>query len=64
MDPLLAELGDEELGRIHALMWLFSQGAATLLLSEGEGDPMCLAEGYLALAGESVINFELQRRNL
>ena len=59
-DPILASLSDAQLTRIHALMWFFSQGLASLFLSETEGDPMKTATEYLMLAGRAVIEFELR----
>lgn len=60
-DPVLASLSDEQLTRVHALMWFFSQGLATLFLSETEGDPLKTATEYLVVAGRAVIEFELRR---
>lgn len=57
--PDLARLSDEQLGRIHALMWFFSQGLSSLFFCEMEGDPMARAQEYLLLAGRAVIGFEL-----
>lgn len=61
-DPVLGQLSDEQLIRIHALMWFFSQGLVTLLDSESDEDPMQAAEEYLTLAGRAVIEFEINRR--
>ncbi len=61
-DPLLAELSDEQLTRIHTLLWFFSQGVSTLLFTETE-NAMSLAEEYLMRAGQAVIGFELNRRD-
>ena len=57
--PDLAGLSDEQLTRIHALMWFFSQGLSSLFFSEIEGDPMAKAQEYMLLAGRAVIGFEL-----
>ena len=58
-DPVLSSLSDDQLTRVHARMWFFSQGLATLFLSETEEDPMKTATEYLMLAGRAVIEFEL-----
>ena len=60
-DPLLARLGQQQLTRIHNLMWFFSQGLATLFLVPGARDPMRTAEEYLRLAGQAVVELELRR---
>ncbi len=60
-EPLLGSLSDRQLARINTLMWLFSQGVATLFLSEQAEDPMEQAEEYLMLAGRAVIESELNR---
>ncbi len=57
--PDLAGLTDEQLVRIHALLWFFSQGLSSLFFAEMEGDPMDKAVEYLMLAGRAVIGFEL-----
>jgi AcrR family transcriptional regulator len=61
-DPLLGRLSDEQLTRINALMWFFSQGLGTLFVAELSGDPFPLAERYLRLAGEAVVTFETKHR--
>ncbi len=61
-EPLLANMSDEQLGRIHALMWFFSQGLATLFLSDLDGDPMPMAEELVKQAGQAVIAFEVNER--
>jgi len=61
-EPLLANLSDEQLGRIHALMWFFSQGLATLFLSDPDGDPMPMAEELVKQAGQAVIAFQLNEQ--
>lgn len=58
-DPVLGSLSDEQLTRVHALMWFFSQGLSTLFQSDAEGDVMATATEYLMLAGRAVIEFEL-----
>mgnify|MGYP002725716086 CR=1 FL=1 len=58
-EPDLAGLTDEQLGRIHALMWFFSQGLSSLFFAEMDEDPMEKAQEYLMLAGRAVIGFEL-----
>ncbi len=59
--PELASLSDEKLQRIHALLWLFSQGVASLFFVESEVDPMPRARAYLELAGRAVIESELKK---
>jgi AcrR family transcriptional regulator len=63
-DPALAGLSYTQLARIHALMWFFSQGLATLFVSDVGGDPMAIAEEYLELAGRAVIEAERRRAGL
>jgi AcrR family transcriptional regulator len=58
-EATLASLSDEQLARIHALMWFFSQGLSSLFFSETEEDPMARAQEYLMLAGRAVIGFEM-----
>ena len=61
-EPLLEGLSDEQLTRVNALMWFFSQGLATLFFADVEGDPMDTAEEYLLLAGRAVIQFEIDNK--
>jgi AcrR family transcriptional regulator len=61
-DPVLAQLSDEQLTRVHALMWFFGQGVAHIFFSEYEGDPMERAQDYLELAGRAVVELELRAR--
>ena len=61
-DPLLGQLSDEQLTRINALMWFFSQGLGTLFVADLDGDTFALAERYLKLAGQAVVTFETQPR--
>ncbi len=63
-EPALAGLADEQLARIHALMWFFSQGVANLFFTETEEDPMAVAEEYLQMAGRAVIDFERRAAGL
>ena len=58
--PPLAGLSDEQLSRIHGLMWFFSQGLANLFLIDAgdDEDPMAIAEEYLMRAGRAVVEFE------
>jgi AcrR family transcriptional regulator len=58
--PELAALSDERLQRIHALLWLFSQGVASLFFVETDADPMPRARAYLEQAGRAVIHYELE----
>lgn len=58
-EPLLEGLSDEQLTRVNALMWFFSQGISTLFFADLDGDPMEAAEEYLLLAGRAVIEFEI-----
>ena len=53
-------LSDEQLSRIHGLMWFFSQGLANLFLIDAgdDEDPMAIAEEYLMRAGRAVVEFE------
>ncbi|MBW2457285.1 MAG: hypothetical protein JRI68_22445 [Deltaproteobacteria bacterium] len=60
-EPLLANLSDDQIRRIHALLWFFSQGLATLFVSDVEGDPMPMAQELLMQAGRAVIAFELSQ---
>jgi AcrR family transcriptional regulator len=60
-DPRLAGLTDEQLTRINALMFFFSQGLATLFSAELAQDPMSLATEYLMLAGQAVVELERRR---
>jgi AcrR family transcriptional regulator len=60
-DPHLAGLTDEQLTRINALMFFFSQGLATLFGAELDQDPMSMATEYLALAGQAVVELERRR---
>ncbi len=58
-DPVLGQLTDERLTRIHALMWFFGQGVAQMILADPDGDPMAQAQEFLMLAGRAVIGFEV-----
>ena len=58
-EPPLSLLTDEQLTRIHALMWFFSQGLAHLFFADSDGDPMQMAKDYLQQAGRAVIAFEV-----
>ncbi len=60
--PELSGLDDEQLTRINALMWFFSQGLANLFFSQREDDPMHIAREYLMQAGRAVIEHEQSRR--
>lgn len=57
-EPILQGLNDDQLTRIHGLMWFFSQGLANLFLAETDEDPMPMAAEYLMLAGRAVVEFE------
>jgi len=57
-EPILQGLRDDQLKRIHALMWFFSQGLANLFLAETDEDPMAMAAEYLMRAGQAVVEFE------
>ena len=61
-EPMLEGLSDEQLTRINALMWFFSQGLATLFFADLQSDPMEAAEEYLLLAGRAVIEFEISQK--
>jgi len=61
-EPLLEGLSDEQLTRVNALMWFFSQGLATLFFADLDGDPMDTAVEYMLLAGRAVIEFEMSQR--
>ncbi len=60
-EPILQGLSDEQLTRIHGLMWFFSQGLANLFLVETDEDPMPMASEYLMLAGRAVVEFEREQ---
>ena len=60
--PDLEGLSDEQLTRIHALLWFFSQGLSSLFFSDLDEDPMAKAQEYMLLAGRAVIGFELNAR--
>jgi len=57
--PPLNLLSDEQLTRVNALMWFFSQGLVHLVLADADEDPMPRAQAYLEQAGRAVITFEL-----
>jgi len=57
--PPLDLLTDEQLTRVNALMWFFSQGLAHLVLAATDEDPMPRAQEYLEQAGRAVIASEL-----
>ena len=59
--PELSALDDDQLRRIHTLLWFFSQGLATVFDSATGADPMPMAREYLALAGQAVIAWELSQ---
>lgn len=61
-DPMFQGLTDEQLCRIHTLMWFFSQGLATLFFAGLDEDPMERAKELLMLAGRAVLEAELTRR--
>ena len=56
--PGLESMDDEQLHRIHALLWFFSQGIASLFRANIPYDPMPLARHYLDTAGMAVIEWE------
>jgi AcrR family transcriptional regulator len=56
--PGLEEMEGDQLQRIHALMWFFSLGIASVFRANIEGDPMPLARHYLDSAGQAVIEWE------
>jgi len=56
--PGLESMEDDQLQRIHALLWFFSRGIATLFKSKTPVDPMPLARHYLDTAGMAVIEWE------
>jgi AcrR family transcriptional regulator len=60
-DPHLAGLTDQQLTRINALMFFFSQGLATLFGADMAQDPMPVAMEYLMLAGQAVVELERRR---
>lgn len=62
-EPLLAALTDEQLTRIHTLMWLFSMGASTLVVDSTRPDAMETAATYLMQAGQAVVEQELRRQS-
>lgn len=58
-DPRLANLSEEQLRRIHALMWIFAQGLATLVGPQSPPNALDDAKAYLAMAGRAVVAWEL-----
>ncbi len=61
-DPRLAPLSNERLLRVHALMWVFAQGLATLLGPDAPEGALAKAEDLLREAGEAVIAQETRAR--
>lgn len=59
--PELDAMDDNQLRRIHTLLWFFSQGIATVFAADTEEDPMPMAREYLTLAGHAVIAYEKGR---
>jgi AcrR family transcriptional regulator len=59
--PALAAMDDEQLRRIHTLLWFFSQGLATVFEASTDHDPMPMAKEYLGIAGQAVIAWEQGR---
>lgn len=57
-DPQLAALSEERLAELHALLWVFSQGLATLLGPEAGPDALRRAQAMLRRAGEAFVTFE------
>lgn len=60
-DPQLSALSEEQLRRIHALMWIFAQGLAVLVGPDSRPDAMDEAGEYLAQAGQAIVGRELDR---
>ncbi len=56
--PGLAEMEVAQLQRIHALLWFFSLGIASVFRANTADDPMPLARHYLDSAGQAVIEWE------
>jgi AcrR family transcriptional regulator len=56
--PDLAPLSDEQLQRIHNLLWFFSQGIVSVFSANLGQDPMPMARALLAQAGQAVIAWE------
>lgn len=61
--PQLADLDQASLGRIHTLLWFFSQGLATIFDTHPDEDLMPMAQEYLTLAGRAVIAWEGREEN-
>ncbi len=60
-NSLLTEMSDEQLSRIHTLLWFFSHGLSSLFVTEdAEEDPMGRARELLMQAGRAVISWELK----
>lgn len=53
--PELAGLGDEQLRRVHTMMWFVAQGVAVLLERDHSDEALSLARSYGALAGSAII---------
>lgn len=58
-DPHLGHLPDAALARIHALLWVFSQGLAVMVQPGCAPDAMARARALLERAGQAVIAHEL-----
>ncbi len=56
--PELDAMSDDQLRRIHTLLWFFSQGIASVFTADTGEDAMPMAREYLALAGQAVIAHE------
>lgn len=61
-DPRLTPLSEEELARIHSLVWVFAQGLATLLGPHAPEGALARAEALLRDAGEAIIAHETRNR--
>lgn len=62
-DHRLATLSLASLTRVHSLLWLLSQGIATLFGPESTEANMSVAREYLKQGGEAMIEFEFRNQN-
>ncbi len=61
-DKNFAGLTDDQLTRIHTMLWFFSQGLTVLFATEQDSDPIETAVHYLRMAGRAFIEFEHNKR--
>ncbi|MEK4032500.1 hypothetical protein WOC76_03860 [Methylocystis sp. IM3] len=61
-DPRLAPLSEDQLVRVHSLVWVFAQGLATLLGPDAPEGALSRAESMLRDAGDAIIAHETRTR--